>query len=231
MDPYERTRLLLGTEALDNLQDKTILIIGLGGVGSYTAEALARLGIKHLVLVDYDTIDITNLNRQILATYETIGMKKVDAMEQRIRSISKQTKVTKIDTKITDENIELLFVEPIHYIVDACDTVSVKKELIRQSLQRKIKMISSMGTGNKLNPSLLTVQDIRKTSYDPLAKAIRKMVVREKIKEKIMVISSIEKPISTGSTTISSNSFVPATAGLLAVGYIVQDGLQNEYTR
>ena len=226
---FNRLELLIGNK-LDLIKSKTILIIGLGGVGGYALESIVRSGIEKVIIVDYDIIDETNLNRQILAISNNIGRKKVDEAEARVKQINPNCKVIKIDKKIMSDNINVLFEEKIDYIIDACDTVETKKELIRQSLKRKIKLISSMGTGNKLNPSKLEIIDIRKTSYDPLSKVIRKMVKDEKIKEKIMVVSSTEQPIKTNSKTIGSTSFVPAVAGLLCASYIINDiiGDKNE---
>lgn len=228
MNPYERLELLIGIENVKKIQEKTVLIIGLGGVGGYALESLVRTGVQNFIIADYDTIDITNLNRQILATYETIGMKKVDAAEQRIKLLSPNIHITKIDTKITSENIEQLWLHQPDYIIDACDTISVKKELIRQCQKKSCKLISCMGTGNKMNPSKLAIVDVRKTSYDPIAKQIRKMVTEEKIRGKVMVVSSTEPPIKTHSKTIASNAFVPPTAGLLLASYIVNDVIKNE---
>ncbi|MDD3341307.1 MAG: ThiF family adenylyltransferase [Bacilli bacterium] len=228
MNQYERLELLLGKELVNKIQAKTVLVLGLGGVGGYAVESLARTGIQTLIIVDYDTISLSNMNRQVIATYETIGTKKVDAFEQRIALLSKNCHVIKIDEKITPENIDLLLQYRPDYIIDACDTLPVKMELIRKVSKTKIKLISSMGTGNKLDPSQLKIIDIRKTSYDPLAKRMRKMVTEEKIRGKVMVVSSEEKPIKTGSTTIASNAFVPPTAGLLLTSYIVNDVIKNE---
>lgn len=219
---FNRLELLIG-DKIDLIKNKTVLIIGLGGVGGYALESVVRSGIEKVIIVDYDIIDETNLNRQILALTNNIGLKKVDVAEERIKKINPNCEVVKIDEKISVDNINILFNENIDYIIDACDTVEVKKELIRQCLKRKIKFISSMGTGNKFNPSKLEIIDIRKTSYDPLSKIIRKMVKDEKIKEKIMVVSSTEVPIKTNSKTIGSTSFVPATAGLLCASFVIND--------
>lgn len=227
MDQFARTRLLLGEKTFSTVQNQKIVIIGLGGVGSYATEALARLGIQSLVLVDYDKIDITNLNRQLMTCYENIGQMKTKVLKKRIESYNKNIEITLIEEKLTEENISTLLPKDITYIIDACDTISVKKELIRYSIKNKIKSISVMGTGNKVDPSLLEITEISKTSYDPLAKIIRKMKKDEKIKSKIMVVSSTEKP-KPFHHPVSSISFVPATAGLLAASYIVNDVIKNE---
>ena len=208
---------------MDLIKNKTVLVIGLGGVGGHALESIIRSGIGKVIIVDYDTVDVTNLNRQILSLNNNIGLKKVDVADERIKQINNSCIVIKIDEKILPENIDILFKEKIDYVIDACDTVETKKEIIRQCIKRKIKLISCMGTGNKFNPSKLEIIDIRKTSYDPLSKIIRKMVKDEKIKEKVMVVSSTEQPIKTNSKTIGSNSFVPATAGLLCASFIIND--------
>lgn len=225
MHELSRFESLIGKENLELIKNKKILIIGLGGVGSYALEAIVRSGINNLIIIDKDIIDITNLNRQLMALKSNIGKYKTDVFESRIKDINKNACITKITKEIKEEDIDDLIRLNPDYIIDACDTLSVKKELIRKSIKNNIKLISCMGMGNKLNPSLISITDIRKTSYDPLAKSIRKMVKDEKINKKIMVVSSIEKPIK--SNVISSNSFVPATAGLLCASYVINDILKE----
>lgn len=228
MDQFARTKLLLGESSFASLQNIKVAIIGLGGVGSYAAEALARSGIKQMIIIDYDSVDITNLNRQLIATYEEIGNKKVEAMEKRIRMYRNDISITKIDTKLTEENVSTTLPSDIDYLIDACDTISVKKECIRYALKNNIKLISCMGTGNKLDPSKLEIMDIRKTSYDPIAKIIRKMVRDEQIHSKVWVVCSTEKSIVPHAKVIPSNSFVPSTAGLLMASYVINDVVKNE---
>ena len=225
---FTREELLIG-DKIDLIKSKTVLVLGLGGVGGYVIESLVRAGIGKLIIVDNDYIDLSNLNRQVISLHSNIGSKKVDAWYDRIKDINPLCEVIKIDEFITIDNIEILFKQTIDYVVDACDTVSTKKELIRKCIKYKIKCISSMGTGNKLDPSRLKIMDVRKTSYDPIAKILRKMVKDENIKEKIMVICSDEVPIKTG-TVIGSISFVPSVAGLLCTSYIINDilGDKNE---
>lgn len=219
---FARLELLVENK-INLIKDKTVLVLGLGGVGGYVVEALVRSGIGRIIIVDNDKVDITNLNRQIIANHSTIGMDKVDVMEERIKSINPKCKVIKIKEFIIKENIHLLFDEEIDYVVDACDTVLTKMELIKECLRRKIKFICSMGTGNKLDPTKLEIIDIRKTSYDPLARVLRKMVSDEKIKDKILVVCSKELPRKTNSKIVGSTSFVPGTAGLLCAAYIIND--------
>lgn len=223
MDSWNRLELLVGKDAIDQLQSKTVAIIGLGGVGGYAAETLARSGIGTLILVDYDVIETTNINRQLIALHSTVGQKKVDAWKKRIEEISPHCKVILKDTFLSNENIEEYLSESIDYMVDACDTISTKMELIRFSIRKNIKLISSMGMGNKIDPSKLSIVEMQKTSYDPIAKILRKMIRDEKIKQKIMVVSSIEPPILKKESIVASNAFVPATAGLLCASYVVRD--------
>ena len=218
-----RLELQIGKNNINKLRDTTILIVGLGGVGGYATESLARSGIGHIIIVDYDKIDITNINRQIIANTNNIGEYKTTEFKKRILEINPDCIVDVINERVTPDNINMLFSNNIDYIVDACDTFDTKMALIYESINRKIKLISSMGTGNKLDPSKLKIMDIRKTSYDPIAKKIRKRLKDERINNKIMVVCSTETPIKTESKIISSNSFVPATAGLLIASYIINE--------
>jgi tRNA A37 threonylcarbamoyladenosine dehydratase len=219
---FTRLKKVVGQDGLDILQSKCVLILGCGGVGGYVAEALARSNIGTLILVDFDVIDESNINRQIIALDSTVGLKKVDVLEERIKDINKNCKVIKYADFIDLSNIDCLFNEKIDFFVDACDTVTTKKEVVRQCLKRKIEFISSMGTGNKLDPTLLEITDIRKTVNDPLARLMRKFVKDEKIKDKVRVLSSRELPIKTGDRTPGSTAFVPSSAGLLIASYIVR---------
>lgn len=224
----ERLKLQVKEENVNKIINTTVLIVGLGGVGGYVVESLVRSGIGHIIIVDNDKIDITNLNRQIVSLHSNIGLFKTDAWESRIKDINPECIVTKITDFITKDNIDLIFREKIDYIVDACDTVLTKFELMKYASINNIKIISSMGTGNKLDPSKLEIMDIRKTSYDPIAKKLRKMVKDTKLKAKIPVVCSKEEAIKMSSKTISSNSFVPATAGLLITSYIINDIIDKE---
>ena len=223
MNKFTRFEKLIGKDNLNKLKDKSVVILGCGGVGGYVCEALARSGIATLILIDYDIVDETNINRQIIALESTIGKKKVDLLEKRIKDINKGCKVIKIDKFIDEDNYIDIFNNKIDYFVDACDTVKTKKLVIKECLKRKIKFISSMGTGNKLDPSKLEIVDIRKTVNDPLARIMRKFIKDEKINSKVMVLSSKEVPIKTGESTPGSSAFVPASAGLLIASYVVRD--------
>ena len=222
MNQFERLELLI-KDKINNIYNKSVLVIGLGGVGSYAVEALIRSGIQDITIVDNDTISITNLNRQLMTYQNNIGEFKTNEIEKRIFSINPSCKITKINKFITLENINELFNKNYDYIVDACDTITVKLELIKICKTKEIKLISCMGTGNKMDPSRLKILDVRKTSYDPIAKIIRKMVKNEKIKGKVMVVCSDEEGYTKVNGIIPSNSFVPATAGLLCASFIIND--------
>lgn len=219
---FQRFELLIG-DKINLIKNKTILIVGIGGVGGYVLESLVRAGIGKIIIVDNDIVDITNLNRQLISLHSNIGEYKVDVACQRVRDINPNCEIITVNKFLTKDNTIDLFNTNIDYIVDACDTIEVKKELIRISINKNIKLISSMGTGNKLNPSKLEIVDLRKTSYDPIAKILRKMLKDERINKKVMVVCSKENPIKTNSKTIGSTSFVPAVAGLLCTSYIIND--------
>lgn len=219
---FDRLSKVIGDDNVLLLSEKTVLVLGVGGVGGYVCEALARSGIGKLIIVDFDLVDETNINRQIIALDSTVGLKKVDVLEKRIKDINSGCEVIKIDKFIDKDNLFELFNYNIDYFVDACDTMTVKKMVITECIKRKIKFISSMGTGNKIDPSKLEIMDIRKTVNDPLAKVIRKFVKDEKINSKVMVLSSSELPVKTGERTPGSTAFVPASAGLLIASYVVR---------
>lgn len=218
---FERVISLIGIDKFNLLQTKTVLVVGVGGVGGYAVEALVRSGIKKIIIIDHDTISISNLNRQIIAEQENIGYDKVLALTKRIHSINPQCEVTPLKIFLDKDNLSLLEEHHIDYIVDACDTVDTKKLLIDYSIKKDINLISSMGTAKKLDPTALKIVDIRQTSYDPLAKIMRKYVNSLHTKKKIMVISSTEPPIN--NPELASMIFVPATAGILCANYIVKD--------
>ena len=218
----DRLELLVGETNINKIQNTNVLLIGIGGVGGYTLESLIRSGIEHITIVDYDTIDITNLNRQIISLTNNIGKYKVDEFKKRIENINPNCKINTIKEKINNDNFDILHINDYDYVIDACDSINVKCEIIRRCLKNNIKFISCMGTGYKLDPTALEIIDIRKTSYDKIAKIIRKMVKDEKLKGKIMTVCSKEQ-IKRTSKTIASNSFVPATAGLLLTSYVIND--------
>ena len=219
---FERLSKVIGSSNLELLAKKSVLILGCGGVGGYVAEALARSGIGQIILVDYDVVEESNINRQIIALSSTIGKYKVDVLEERIKDINQDCKVIKVKSFIDNDNYLDLFQYKVDFFIDCCDTMLVKKLVMKESLKRNILFISSMGTGNKMDPSKLEIVDLRKTINDPLARVLRKFVKDEKINKKIMVLSSRELPVKTGDRTPGSTAFVPASAGLLIASYVVR---------
>lgn len=224
---FDRIIKMIGITNFSKIQSTTVAIVGLGGVGGYAVESLARSGIQNFILVDYDTIDLTNLNRQIITNIENIHELKTNATEKRLLSINPKCQITKLTLKLTPDNIEQLFQYQFDYLVDACDTILVKEELIKRCVDANRKIISSMGTGNKLDPTKLEVVDIQKTSYDPIAKRIRKYIKDNHIKNKIPVVFSKEQN-SKFKGDIPSMIFVPATSGLLCANYIIRDIISIE---
>lgn len=220
---FERFIKLIGDDAFTKLNSKCVLVLGVGGVGGYVCEALARSGVGKIVVVDYDTIDETNINRQIIALKDTVGEKKVDVLEKRIKKINDGCCVVKIDKFIDAMEVKNLFDYKPDYFVDACDTVATKKAVICECLKQNVRFISSMGAGNKLDPSKLLITDLRKTMNDPLARIMRKFIKDEGIRQKVMVLASTEVPIKTGERTPGSTVFVPASAGMLIASYVVRD--------
>jgi len=218
---FERVVSLIGNDNLDKIKKTTVLVVGLGGVGGYACEALIRSGVGKIIIIDYDKIDLSNLNRQIITNINNIGESKVNEMKKRILAINSKCEVITEEIFLDKDNINILDKYNIDYIVDACDSVCTKKLLIDYSIEKDIKLVASMGTANKVDPTKLEIIDIRKTSYDPLAKILRKYVLDIKTNKKIMVVSSTEKPIR--KDCLASLVFVPATAGILCANYIIRD--------
>lgn len=228
---FDRTQMLLGADTMNLLRKKRIILFGVGGVGGFVAEALVRAGIHTMAIVDYDIVDITNINRQIIALHSTIGRKKVEVMEERIKDINPAAEVRVYAERLTPENIETFQLNGYDYIVDAIDDVPAKLLLIKTANQLNIPILSSMGTGNKFDPSLLRIDDIKKTNTCPLARVIRKETGKLGIKS-LKVIFSTEAPHreelpDDGSNTPSSISFVPAAAGLLIASEVIRDLLYS----
>lgn len=228
MHKFDRFKKLIGEDSFENISSKTVLVVGVGGVGGYVVEALVRSGIGKIIIVDGDMVDETNINRQIIALSSTVGQSKVDVFEKRIKDINEKCEVIKINKFIDASNIDNLFDYEFDYLVDACDTVSTKLALIDRCILEKRKFISSMGTGNKLDPSMLEIVDVRKTVNDPLARIVRKHVKDKRINDKVLVLSSRELPIKTGDRTPGSTSFVPNSAGLLIASYIIRTFINED---
>ena len=237
MDPYSRTRFVLGEAAMEKLRKAHVAVFGLGGVGGYVVEALARSGIGALDLVDHDTISLTNINRQILATRETVGMDKTEAAAQRVRAIDPEIRVNPRKTFYLPETADQFDFTQYDYVVDAIDTVTGKLMLVQAAQAAGTPIISSMGTGNKLDPTAFRVGDISETSVCPLARIIRKECKKRGIK-KLKVVYSTEDPIKTvlppddpawaelpeGRNALpGSVCFVPAAAGMIIAGEVIKD--------
>ncbi len=219
---FNRLENLIGSFSLEKLKKTTVLVIGLGGVGGYVVEALTRSGIGNLILVDYDKVDITNFNRQIIAINENVGKYKVDCFKERIASINEECNVTIYNLRIDNDNIKDIFNTKIDFVVDAVDDVRAKVSIINYCLEHNIEFISSMGTGNRLNPSKLTITTLDKTYNDPLARIIRSKFDKN-TQKKITVCLSLELPLKvTDKTVIGSNAFVPSSAGLLIASHIIR---------
>lgn len=219
---FSRVAKVIGEDNLEILHSKSVLVLGCGGVGSYVVEGLVRSGIEKLILVDFDVIDESNINRQIMTYQDNIGLLKVDVLEERIKKINSNCQVIKISNFIDSDNLSILFDEKVDFFVDACDTVSTKMSVIEECSRRGIPFISCMGTGNKLDPSKLEIVDINKTYNDSLARVIRKFVKDKRIKGKVIVLSSTELPIKVYDRTPGSLMFVPACAGIMIASYIVR---------
>ena len=218
---FDRVISLVGEDKFKKIKEISVLVVGLGGVGGYAVESLIRSGIHNIILMDYDKIDKTNLNRQIVTDTSNIGKLKTEEFKKRIASINPECKVTLLNIFLDINNINMLDEYKIDYIVDACDTGAAKKLLIDYATEKNIKIISCMGTAKKLDPSKLKITDIRNTSYDPLAKIIRKYVKEKHINKKIMVVSSDERPQE--NKDLASLIFVPAVAGMMCANYIIND--------
>lgn len=229
---FSRTELLIGQEGIEKLKKSKVAIFGIGGVGSYVVEGLVRAGIQNFILVDNDTVSLSNLNRQLIATTNTIGKAKVEIEKQRILEINPKAKVEIYQEFFLPET-EGILDTTIDYIVDAIDTITAKIELIMRANNLQIPIISSMGTGNKLDATKFEVTDIYKTSVCPLAKVMRKVLKQKGIK-KLKVVYSKEEPIKIKKEETNkkqvpgSISFVPSVAGLIIAGEVIKDIIKKE---
>lgn len=229
-EAFSRTKLLLGEDGLANLTKARVAVFGIGGVGSFAAEALCRAGIGHFLLVDSDTIDVSNINRQIHATTRTVGQKKTDVMRARMLEINPAADVRAKCEFYEPDRAEAFFTEPLDYIVDAVDTVTAKISLVVEAEKRNIPIISAMGAGNKLDPTRFEVADLYQTSVCPLAKVMRKELKKRGI-PRLKVVYSKEPPIrpdvaepeDARRQTPGSVSFVPSAAGLILASEVVRD--------
>lgn len=234
LNQFSRTSLIIGQESLKKLEDKKVAIFGLGGVGGNVCDALARSGVKHFVIIDNDKVTISNINRQLIANLNTIGKDKVDVMEEHIKSINKEAIVEKRKCFYLPENSNEFDFENYDYVVDAIDTVTAKIDIINKCKEKNVPIISALGCGNKINPTMLEVTDIYKTSYDPLAKVMRSKLKKLEIKSLKVVYSKEEalKPIeeyreeddvNTKKNAPGSTAFVPPVAGIIIASEVVKD--------
>ncbi|ADU94985.1 tRNA threonylcarbamoyladenosine dehydratase [Geobacillus sp. Y412MC52] len=241
---FSRNELAIGPEGLERLKNATVAVLGVGGVGSFAVEALARSGIGRLVLVDRDNVDITNINRQIHALLSTIGRPKVELMKERIADINPACEVIALQMFYTEETYEQFFAHDLDFVIDASDTIVYKVHLMKQCLKRGIPIISSMGAANKMDPTRFRIADISKTHTDPIAKVIRAKLRKEGIRRGIPVVFSDEKPVKIredvrqvvgndaspirkAKMPPSSNAFVPSVAGLIMASYVINRLLEG----
>jgi tRNA threonylcarbamoyladenosine dehydratase len=241
---FSRNELAIGKEGLDIMKNSTVAVLGIGGVGSFAAEALARSGVGRLILIDKDDVDITNINRQLIALLSTVGRPKVEIMEERIRDINPDCEVISLKMFYTEETYEQIFSHKLDFVVDASDTIVYKIHLMKECLKRNIPIISSMGAANKMDPTRFKIADISKTHTDPIAKVIRTRLRKERIHKGIPVVFSDESPIviredikkEVGNENApirkaqmppASNAFVPSAAGLIMASYVVRQLLSS----
>ena len=233
INEFSRTELLLGEDGMEKLKRAKVMVFGVGGVGSHCIEALARCGVGELILIDNDTVSLTNINRQSIALHSTIGRYKTEVMKEKIADICPETKVKTYERFVLEDNLEDLFAVKPDYIIDAIDTVTAKLALAVKAKEKQIPLISSMGTGNKLHPELFEITDITKTSVCPLCKVMRKELKARGIHQ-LKVLYSKEKPVDTSGRCTEeekgvrrslpgSISFVPPVAGLIIAGEVVRD--------
>ena len=230
---FEREEMLIGKEALERLFAARVCLFGVGGVGSYAAEALARAGVGEIDIIDNDTVSITNINRQLCALSSTVGENKVDVVEKRLYDINPELKVNKRCEFVLPENIDSYDFSSYDYVIDAIDTVSAKLAIIEAAKKAGVPVISCMGTGNKLDPMALTVTDIQKTNTCPLARVMRRELKARGISH-LKVVYSTEQPIKTsvtsdtGKPVPASISFVPSVAGLIAAGEAIKEIIKGQ---
>lgn len=232
INEFSRAELLLGQEGMRRLKEAAVIVFGVGGVGSHCIEALARGGVGTLILVDNDRVSLTNINRQSIAYHSTVGKYKTEVMKERIKDISPETEVFTHELFVLPENLQQVFDRPVDYIIDAIDTVTAKLALAEFAQARNIKIISSMGTGNKVHPELFEITDISKTSVCPLCKVMRRELKTRGIRH-LQVVYSKEAPINIQGKSTGENagmrralpgsvSFVPPVAGLLLAGEVIR---------
>ena len=229
-ESMERTAYLIGEDGVERLSGKHVALFGVGGVGGYVAEALGRAGIGTLTLVDKDTVSVSNINRQIIATCDTVGRSKTEVMSERLHSVNPEIRVERRDCFFLPDTAENFDFSEYDYVVDAVDTVTAKLELVKRAKEAGVPIISCMGTGNKLDPSRFEITDISKTTVCPLAKVMRRELKKRGI-TKLKVLYSKEEPIKHEAGAVpGSISFVPSVAGLIIAGEVIKDLLREEKT-
>ena len=221
---FERLITLIGEDNVNKLKKANVLIVGLGGVGGYALETLVRSGIYNLTIVDGDIVELSNLNRQIISKRDVIGRPKALVAQARTLEINPDVNLKVINEFISEDNFSLLNIDSFDYVIDACDDLNLKILLIKNA--DKYKLISSMGTANKMDMTRFKITTIDKTSYDPLAKIIRKKIKEEKIRTKFKVVSSDEKVMKNG-TELGTIAYMPAVSGLLCASYVINDIIDN----
>lgn len=226
-DQLERLRRLVGDAKIERLRNSKVIVFGLGGVGGYVVEALARSGVGELAIVDSDRVCLSNLNRQIYALHSTLEELKVDVAEKRIHDINPDCKVTKYPVFYLPETAEQIDLAHFDYIVDCIDTITAKLELVSRADENKLNIISCMGTGNKLDPSKLQISDISKTSVCPLARVMR-LELRKRGIHHLKCVFSTEEPIKTGMSEPGSTAFVPSVAGLMIASEVVRNLISDK---
>ncbi len=222
---FDRVISLIGNDKFVNLQNTKVLIVGCGGVGGYAFETLVRSGIGNIDLIDFDDIDVSNLNRQVITSQSNIGLSKVEEAKKRALLINPNLNINTYKMFLDDSNIDKILNNNYDYIIDACDSVNTKIELMKKSVTGKFKLISSMGTAKKMNPTKLSITTLDKTSYDPLAKVLRKKIKDLKINKKMYVVSSDEVAIKCD--VLGSFMMVPASAGILCAKFVIDDVLKK----
>jgi tRNA threonylcarbamoyladenosine dehydratase len=241
---FSRNELAIGKEGLEIMKNSTVAVLGIGGVGSFAAESLARSGVGRLILIDKDDVDITNVNRQLIALLSTVGRPKVDLMKERIKDINPECEVIALKIFYTEETYEQIFEYGLDFVVDASDTIIYKVHLMKECLKRNIPIISSMGAANKTDPTRFQIADISKTHTDPIAKVIRLKLRKEGIRKGIPVVFSDESPIviredvrkvvgkenaeiRKAKMPPSSNAFTPSVAGIIMASYVSSELLKG----
>lgn len=237
---FSRNELAIGTEGVERMRNTTVAILGVGGVGSFAAEACARSGIGRIILVDKDNIDVTNINRQLVAYLSTVGRSKTEVMAERIADINKDCEVISLHMFYTEETADEFFSYKPDYVIDASDTIKYKIHLATECIQRGVKIISSMGAANKMDPTRFKIADISKTHTDPIAKVIRVRLRKVGIQKGLPVVFSDESPVVIREEVVgtvgkpdatirkaemppASNAFVPSVAGLICASWVMND--------